>query len=171
MNLKSLSGRSPKPPKVRFEHSYMPEPNSGCWLWLGRERGSNGYGSIKVNGKHVQAHRYSYELKFGEIPKGMIVCHTCDVPACVNPSHLFIGTTQDNSDDKVAKQRQARGKSLSISQGNHVRRGERNPNNKLRHEQVKAILSLNLPQRQIAKLFGVTQALISKIKRKEIWNG
>ena len=154
----------------RFDASYMPEPISGCWLWLGKEQGSNGYGRIKANGKYTAAHRYSYKRFVGEIPNGMLVCHRCDNPACVNPYHLFIGTHQDNTDDKVRKNRQAKGIKLAEAQYENRPKGELNGQSKLTQDQVNQIRSLNMPQRKIAKIFGVSQPLISKIKRKEMWN-
>jgi DNA-binding transcriptional regulator YiaG len=154
----------------RFDASYIPEPISGCWLWIGAEQGSYGYGRLKVNGKAMQAHKYSYERFVGEVPEKMLVCHHCDNPACVNPYHLFVGTNQDNTNDKVRKNRQAKGKSLSNAQSKNKARGELNGNSKLTKDQIHKIRSLDVSQRKIAKMFGVSQALISKIQRKEMWN-
>lgn len=169
-DLRSLGGVNAKPPAKRFDASYMPEPISGCWLWLGAERGSNGYGGIKVDGKYMQAHRYSYQRFVGEIPRGMLVCHHCDNPGCVNPYHLFLGTNKDNSDDKLKKNRQAKGKALAVAQSKNRPKGERNGNSKLTIDQVNQIRSIDMSQRKLAKMFGVSQPLISKIKRKEMWN-
>jgi hypothetical protein len=83
-----------------------------CWLWTAG-LDSDGYGKFAVGlGGHAQihtrAHRFAYETFVGPIPDGMVVCHRCDVPACVRPGHLFIGTSRDNNDDKVAKDRHAK---------------------------------------------------------------
>ena len=75
-----------------------------CWLWTGA-RTSDGYGVMGVGRKQFRAHRLSYQEFKGEIPLGMQVCHSCDVPLCVNPDHLFVGTPQQNTDDMIAKGR------------------------------------------------------------------
>ena len=169
MNIKALKGFRKASAETRFDQCYTPEPMSGCWLWLGAEQGSNGYGRFKVNGKGVAAHRFSYERFRGPIPEGLFALHHCDTPACVNPNHLFTGTHLDNTLDKVRKGRQAKGSELANAQGNTLRRGELNGNRRLTNEQVVEIRALNMPQRKIATQFNVSQALISKIKRKEMW--
>lgn len=78
---------------------------SECWLWIG-DVSEAGYGVFSVNHTGTGAHRVAYEYANGIIPDGMNVCHRCDVPPCVNPNHLFLGTHQDNMDDKVSKGRQ-----------------------------------------------------------------
>ena len=75
-----------------------------CLLWKGYRR-SDGYGLVRVNGRYYRAHRFVFEKAYGPIPSGILVCHSCDTPACVKPKHLFLGTNKDNSNDKVRKGR------------------------------------------------------------------
>lgn len=87
----------------KFHESYSINTVDGCWIW--QKSNNYRYGQISINGKLVYAHRYSWELKNGPIPKGMYVCHHCDVTLCVNPDHLFIGTAKDNVQDAIRKGR------------------------------------------------------------------
>ena len=101
-------GRPPKPLIDRFTSKFIPVPESGCWLWAGASD-LDGYGFIKrKDGKQLRAHRVAYEHFNGEIPEGYYVLHKCDVPCCVNPNHLWVGTNQENMDDKVSKDRTAK---------------------------------------------------------------
>ena len=89
--------------------NYIPVPEAGCWLWT-RSVDSGGYGMIRVQGIQIGAHRLSYITHRGPIPAGMMVCHKCDTPLCINPDHLFLGTALDNFRDM---QRKGRGKGSS----------------------------------------------------------
>lgn len=83
----------------------------GCWLWTGTVT-DRGYGSVNTGGKHGPsrgAHRVAWELTHGPIPKGMVVCHSCDNPPCVRPDHLFLGSQRANLRDASAKKRTMRG--------------------------------------------------------------
>jgi len=82
--------------------------DSGCWEWVG-SMDRNGYGSFSMNGKSMGAHRASWLLYEGDIPEGMLLCHKCDNPSCVNPGHLFLGTQSDNMRDAYNKGRIKRG--------------------------------------------------------------
>lgn len=114
-----------------FDEKHIPEPNTGCWLWIGRSDGAQNYGIIDVpRNKHKEftrrsqrAHRISWYLHRGTIPANMWVLHKCDTPACVNPAHLFLGDRQANIDDMMAKGRQNQQKKTHCSRG-HVFAGE-----------------------------------------------
>lgn len=87
------------------KNNYTPIPESGCWIWTGNWN-QTGYGSVKRRGKWVDAaHRLFYKLHVGPIPDGLFVCHKCDVPACCNPDHLFLGTNSENQIDRHRKGR------------------------------------------------------------------
>lgn len=81
---------------------------NGCWIWQG-SLSDPGYGRLQIDGNRLYAHRVAYTLFVGDIPKSMFVCHSCDVPACVNPEHLFLGDQKTNMADAAAKGRIASG--------------------------------------------------------------
>jgi hypothetical protein len=91
--------------KERFESKV--DRTGDCHVWTAYKN-QDGYGKFKFDGRMVNAHRVAWSLVNGEIPPGMHVLHSCDNPGCVNPEHLFLGTHQDNMDDKVSKGRTAR---------------------------------------------------------------
>ena len=79
--------RKCRPVSDRLMEKVMPEPNSGCWLWIGGLDGK-GYGQIKHQGKHRRTHRIAYELFVGPVPQGLELDHLCRVRECCNPAHL-----------------------------------------------------------------------------------
>lgn len=93
-----------KPLKERFLSKVF--KSAQCWIWAGATNGE-GYGFLKIEGHTVKASRLAYELFKEPIPAGKIVRHTCDVPACVNPDHLLIGTHKDNTRDMFNRGRNA----------------------------------------------------------------
>ena len=100
-----------RPIEDRFWECVIPEPNSGCWLWTGYID-SKGYGRIGLGGRHggmITATRISLRIASIEVPDDKIVCHHCDVQACVNPDHLFVGTQADNMQDMIKKGRRVSG--------------------------------------------------------------
>src|SRR5438105_2492420 len=145
--------------RERFDSKWTPEPNSGCWLWLGAVSGGawGGYGIIRIGGRNRQAHRISWELFKGEIPLGMQVCHTCDTPGCVNPNHLFVGTQSDNQKDCNSK-------------GRRDSRGELNGRAKLTSELATMIKSSGKNKSELSREFGISRRQISRIKTGEHWN-
>ena len=109
--------------------------------------------------RREQAHRVSYRIHKGHIPDGMKVLHKCDIPCCVNPEHLFLGTQAENIRDMDAKGRR---KSAPMP-------GSKNGNSKLTDDVAKAIYDDPRPQRQVAEAFGVSQRLVWNIKHRKTW--
>lgn len=139
-----------------------PELNTGCWLWAGCI-GAGGYGTASIGGKNRKAHRASWECHRGPIPPGLMVCHKCDTPACVNPDHLFLGTQSDNMADMAAK---GRGKCVP-------QLGSANPRSVLDEDAVWAIrhmLRLEMfSQAEVARSYGVSPMTISRIATGQSW--
>lgn len=86
-------------------NKYYKIVESGCWEWLGGKNRA-GYGRFSINNRGYTASRVSYELFIGELSKGLLICHKCDNPKCVNPFHIFKGTSKDNVQDCLSKGRQ-----------------------------------------------------------------
>ena len=141
-------------------HPYSPELGN-CWHWKGFKN-RQGYGEFFFNGKKRSAHRCSWRIFNGEIPDGLFVCHSCDNPSCVNPSHLFIGSAKDNSRDMVLKGRQPH------------QRGELCGRAKLKNHQVIEIRRRynfgGTTMRKLASEFGVACSKICYIVNRKYWN-
>ena len=91
----------------------------GCWVWT-RTRKNRGYGVISIGGVNRAAHRIAYHIAVGPLVAGLVVCHRCDNPACVNPNHLFQGSYAENARDCIAKGRFGRARTPA---GTRCRRG------------------------------------------------
>ncbi len=149
----------PKPIEERFwpkvDKSAGPD---GCWLWTAYCH-PNGYGQFHFMRRRRPAHRISWMLVKGPIPKGLFVCHHCDNPPCVNPAHLFLGTSADNQRDSSNKGRM------------HL--GEADGNSKLTKEEVLEIREEyahgDMLQRELAKAYGVTPTQIGNIVKRKFW--
>jgi len=155
-------GTKAVPPYERMLPRLSPEPNSGCWLWTGNCN-HKGYGQVGL-GAHsmVATHRVAFEHEHGPIPKGMQVLHKCDTPCCCNPDHLWLGTHQDNIDDKMRKGRHVAGRSTKS-------RGSRNGNSKLTEEQVRHIRRRETEVAGYVALYGVSKTTIWDIQKGKTW--
>ena len=143
----------------RFISSYV--SGSGCWLWAGNID-KDGYGRFGLDGKTQRAHRVAYQFFCGKIPKGMCVLHQCDVPACVNPDHLWLGTNSENTQDRCKKGRSGRSK------------GEKNGGSKLTELQVSEIrqrLKAGEKSQSIASIYGMSNTTVWRIGKGKRWAG
>lgn len=153
--MRSQPRYSPWPQRF-WEKVSKSDDRDKCWLWTGSV-GGHGYGQIHKDGKPRTAHRLSYQLSVGEIPDGMHVLHRCDVRACCNPNHLFIGSNRENMLDKISKGR------------HNAPRGERSPKAKLTEDDIKQIRGINLESEKIGRIYGVSGHQVGLIKRLQSW--
>jgi hypothetical protein len=132
-----------------------------CWLWTAGKL-SQGYGAVNVRGKVMRAHRQAYEVENGAgSAEGFVVRHKCDTPACVNPAHLERGTVADNNRDMVERGRQVKGANnaaAKISEADVLA---------IRATYVRGCATHGQPA--LARRFGVSQALIGYVVRRELW--
>lgn len=143
----------------RLMYRVSPEPNTGCWLWMGGGTNIWGYGLVSRGRKSdgtMSAHRAMYGEMVGD-PGDLHVLHRCDNRLCVNPDHLFLGTAKDNCQDKVAK-------------GRHQDQvGENGPGAKLTWEMVDDIRSLRMGGSDFARLYGVSPQTVCDIQKGRTW--
>ena len=140
-----------------------PDTNGGCWLWAGTiNAGGYGYTSRGM------AHRLSYKTFVGDVPDDILVCHTCDVRACINPAHLWLGTHKDNSDDMMRKQRGA----WHSKKPEHLaywHDGDKNPSSKLNSRKAEEIRASAESKRDLAAKYGVSVSTIERVLARSIW--
>lgn len=153
-----------------------------CWLWTG-SADSKGYGRLCFNYRTRKAHRIAWELAHGPIPQALFVCHHCDTPACVRPSHLFLGTHAQNMADMVAKARGTNGDRHwtrrypeRVVRGPRpylIRHGEEHATAKLTEAQVRAIRAEYVPYKvsytKLGAKYGVSSQQIRNIVRRKAW--
>lgn len=133
-----------------------------CWLWTGNVR-PNGYGSIQEGGKGsrtISVHRLSYQLHKGQIPNGLVVMHSCDTPACVNPDHLSIGTYKENTADMIAK-----GRKRTVAP-----KGIGNGKAKLNDDLVRYIRQSNKNAASIARELSLSGNCIRGVRSGRTWS-
>ena len=159
----------------KLERGIVRIPFSGCHIWILSSAGK-GYGVISHDGIQKYLHRLMWEMHNGEIPDGMLICHTCDTPACANPNHLFLGTPKDNSMDREKKGRRRGGfpegyvhpMSIDPSLG----QGENNPTSKITSHDAMTIVGMyesGIPLREIASTFGLDRNYTWKIANRRVW--
>lgn len=140
----------------KLDANSIPVSESGCKIWLGA--GGEGYGAFMLDGIRYPTHRAAWSCDNGkDVPPGMCVLHRCDIRPCIEPSHLFIGTKQDNFDDMVAKGRRITPK------------GERVHTSKFTPEIVQQIRAETGSFRSIGRKYGVGHSAISAIKNGKSW--
>lgn len=142
----------------RLNEKTAPPDANGCTVFTGA-KGRSGHGHIFRDKKAAAygAHRLAWELRHGPIPKGIVVCHRCDVPACVNVEHLWLGTHDDNMRDKAEKGRAYRMQGID------------HPLAKLTDEKVRAIRADERPYPKIAADHGIDRSLVYLVKRRKAW--
>lgn len=145
-----------EPIEKRLDDQTIPVTESGCWIWLGM-LDSGGYGTIKLNRRTQKAHRVSWEHYRGLIPDEIKVLHRCDIPMCINPDHLFLGTQAENIADMIAKGR------------NRGSPGEQNGRAKLTVKQVLEIRHSCSGVVSTSKQYGVSPSMISQIRLGQSW--
>jgi hypothetical protein len=140
-----------------------------CWVWTGTK--AKGYGRIgngDPDNPRQLCHRLSWEIHNGPIPDGLLVCHSCDNPPCVNPAHFFLGTNADNAADRATKGRNAKGN----QRPELLVRGEQHRNAKLTEAQVREMITrYNSGECRVdlARFYGISRNHLWRIARRKGW--
>lgn len=151
---------TPVPLRERLNGMYREDEN-GCWIWTGSKLES-GYGMVRCEqGHYIRVHRASWIVHRGPIPDGLLVCHRCDVPLCINPDHLFLGTSKDNTQDMIKK-----GRKVTCP-------GESNPASKHKEDDVKRAREMfasgNYTRDEISAATGIKKANLYRILTGQTW--
>lgn len=154
------TGRPPEPLEARFWRYVRKAGPDECWLWIGC---LDAYGYEAMNsGKHacsLKAHRVSYELHKGPVPKGLEVCHSCKKRACVNPAHLRADTRRSNQADRI--------------KDGTANIGTQNPMAVVTEGIVRKIRMMYIPRRctlrEVGKVFGIGESTVRDIVRRKTW--
>ena len=141
----------------------LEEKPNGCIECISHSRDDCGYTRIRYKEKHERLFRVLYELKYGEIPKKMVLRHKCDNPRCCNTEHLELGTQKDNVRDMIERGRD------KYHLPNPNCRGTKNNMNKLSEANVEYIYKSNIGCRKLSKIFKVSPTTILLIKHKKMW--
>ena len=147
--------------KARLLASLIEDKETGCWNWV-RSKNLGGYGimrAVPVDGKNrmYMVHRVSYALFVDDIPENMCICHRCDNRSCANPEHLFLGTLNDNIQDRKNKDRSAR------------MFGESNPFSKYDENTVRIIRASKKSGTDLGKELGIPRETIYNIRKYRSW--
>lgn len=163
-------------------------PDGSCWIWMAH-KDKDGYGMFGFQGHKYKAHRISYTLEYGPIPRGLLGLHKCDNPGCMRPDHVWIGTTADNIKDRFRKGRSSRGDNHysrlqpdRLSRGdNHysrlnperMTRGKKHHSCSFTEDQVLEIRARykngGCTHRGLAKEYGVAKSSIQNIVTRKTW--
>lgn len=152
--------RPTKDPKERFISKVNIGKDDDCWEYNGAIN-STGRGAFSIGRKNIKAHRFAYEMEYGEIPPGMCVCHHCDNGKCCNPKHLFLGTIKDNVTDMIRK-----GRKITLF-------GEHDPKSRLKEKEVLEIVRLyktgKISQFKLADMFRISRSTVEGILFGRTW--
>lgn len=149
---------------------------TSCWEWP-LSRHPLGYGQVYVSGLSQRAHRAAWELLVETIPTGMYICHRCDNPPCINPSHLYVGTQVENMRDMRERGRTtaarypevARENGRIVGTKNTHARGASNPGAKLSPQQVDEIRRDNRRTKELVSAYGVNRSTVQRIRNGSLW--
>lgn len=149
----------------RFMEKVKAESLDECWEWQASlTRGGYGHFGIQWPGKNYtmeRSHRTSYKLFKGPIPEGMLVCHQCDNPLCVNPKHLFLGTHKDNAMDMMAKGRKNKEKRENRLNRRHLTQAEA--------DSIRADHEAGLSYTELMQKYDTSRPQICRVVLRQIW--